>query len=34
MYINPFLCGAIATVLVELALVILIAIWDNAKKKR
>lgn len=33
MYINPFWCGVVATILVELGLIIGYAIYDNAKKK-
>lgn len=32
MYINPFLCGVIATVLTEVVLIIVYSIWDNRKK--
>lgn len=33
MYINPFLCGVIATILVELGLLIGYAIYDNYRRK-
>lgn len=33
MYINPFWCGVIATVLVELGLLVGYTIYNNTKKK-
>lgn len=32
MYINKFVCGVVATILAEIALVIIIAIWSSKKK--
>lgn len=33
MYINPFWCGVIATILVELGAIIIYAIYDSKKDK-
>lgn len=33
MYINPFLCGVLATIGVEMLAIIVYAIWLNVKKK-
>ena len=33
MYINPFWCGVIATVLTEIGLLIVYAIYDHNKNK-
>lgn len=34
MYINPFICGVIATILVELAMIIVYGIYTDWKKKK
>ena len=33
MYIEPFWCGVIATVIVEIGALVAYAIYDNAKKQ-
>lgn len=34
MYISEFVCGVIATIVVEIALIIVYAIYDNFRKKK
>lgn len=34
MYVNPFACGVIATILAELAMVIIYGIYTDWKKKK
>lgn len=34
MYINPFICGVVFTILAELSLIIGYAVYDINKKKR
>ena len=34
MYISEFICGVIATIVVEIALIIVYAIYDNFRKKK
>lgn len=34
MYISEFACGVIATIVVEIALIIAYVIYDNFKKKK